>query len=80
MTDEHKLDMVSIHLEGRSDIWFHDYQESHKTFSWEQFMVDACNRFQERGHENFIGEFNKLKQTGTVEEYIKKVLKSSKHS
>lgn len=69
MTDYQKLDMVSIHLEGRADIWFHEYQENHKTFSGEQFMVNACNRFQEGRHENFIGEFNKLKQTGTVEEY-----------
>ena len=69
MSDEQKLDMVSIHLEGRADVWYHDYQESNATITWDQFMLDVCNRFLEGGHDNIIGEFNKLRQTGSVEEY-----------
>lgn len=67
--DEQKLDMVSIHLEGRVNMWYHDYQESNATITWDQFMLDVCNRFQEGGHDNIIGEFNKLRQNESVEEY-----------
>lgn len=49
MSDEQKLYMISIHLEGRVDIWFHDYQEINMSFTWDQFIIDVCTRFQEGG-------------------------------
>ena len=69
MDDDQKLDMVSIHMEGKADTWFHDYQESNDPFSWDQFVIDVSARFLEVGHDNIVGEFNKLVQKGTVEEY-----------
>lgn len=77
MEDKQKLDMVSIHLEGKADTWFHDYQESNTTFSWDHFVLEVCSWFLEVGHENFIGEFNKLKQVGFVERNTKSNLKRS---
>lgn len=53
------MDMVSLHVEGRADTWFHDFQESHPTSSWDQFVFTLFNRFQEGGLD-FVGEFNKL--------------------
>lgn len=69
MDDKQKLDMVSMHVEGRVDVWLHDYQESHLTTTGDQFVIDLCNRFQEEGHENIMREFGKLTQKGTIEEY-----------
>lgn len=69
MDDKQKLDMVIIHLEGKADTWFYDYQESNLSFSWDHFVLEVCSHFLEVGHENIIGEFNKLNQIGTVEEY-----------
>ena len=69
LTDVQKMDMVSLHVEGRSDTWLKDYQESHSNITWDRFVIELFDRFQEGGHANIIGEFNKLTRKGTVDEY-----------
>lgn len=52
--------MASMYLEGKADVWFHDYQESKIVVNWDDFVRDICLRFQELGHNDIVGEFNKL--------------------
>lgn len=37
--------------------------------SWKEFIKALCCRFGNMGFEDVIGEFNKIKQLGTIEEY-----------
>ncbi|XP_026399137.1 uncharacterized protein LOC113294990 [Papaver somniferum] len=46
-----------------------DYQVGKNVIRWETFMKDTFSRFQELGHDDIVGEFNKLIQDGTVSEY-----------
>ncbi|XP_026457490.1 uncharacterized protein LOC113358147 [Papaver somniferum] len=69
MDEEQKVMVASLHLEGKVDVWFHDYQESGEVFLWGEFCSDVNFRFQELGHDDVVGEFNKLCQEGTVLEY-----------
>ena len=56
MTDEQNIVTACIHKEG----WYHDYQKSKLTITWEEFERDVCSKFQDVDHNNIIGEFNKL--------------------
>lgn len=69
MNDEQNVHMATLYLEGKSYVWFQDYQTGKGILYWEDFIIDVCTRFQDLGHDNFIREFNKLDQTTRVLEY-----------
>ncbi|XP_026415231.1 uncharacterized protein LOC113310676 [Papaver somniferum] len=69
MNEEQKVHVASMYLEGKTDVWLHDYQVGKEVVRWETFMKDICSHFQELGHDDIVGEFNKLSQVGTVSEY-----------
>ncbi|XP_026400008.1 uncharacterized protein LOC113295889 [Papaver somniferum] len=71
VVDAHKVDLASIHLDGRADSWFLDYQEGKPMIEWShQFSSDICCRFEDIASDNYVGSFNKLSQLTTVEEYF----------
>lgn len=39
---------------------------------WDEFAYNICSRFARGGHENLIGQFNKLLQKGKVDDYIRR--------
>lgn len=45
------------------------YHECKDYLTWEEFIAYLCVRFQDLGHDNVVGEFNKLQYVGTVLEY-----------
>ncbi|XP_026410833.1 uncharacterized protein LOC113306062 [Papaver somniferum] len=67
--EEQKVHLASLYLEGRADVWYHDYQEGKPVVTWEEFTTTVNNRFQELGHDDIVGEFNKLSQVWTVLDY-----------
>ncbi|XP_026383573.1 uncharacterized protein LOC113279076 [Papaver somniferum] len=69
MNDEKKVHVALMYLEGRADVWFQDYNVGKEYIFWGVFIKDLCSRFQELGHDDIVGEFNKLSQVGTVLEY-----------
>ncbi|KAL5710528.1 hypothetical protein ACHQM5_021078 [Ranunculus cassubicifolius] len=70
MDDLQKVSVASLYLEGRADSCFMDYQSSRNVVSWEDFVTDVCDRFEDIHKSNYIGHFNKLIQTGSVEDYF----------
>ncbi|XP_026379637.1 uncharacterized protein LOC113274474 [Papaver somniferum] len=69
MDEEQKVMIASLHLEGRADVWYQDYQVGKELLLWEEFCDDINFKFQELGHDDVVGEFNKLSQEGAVLEY-----------
>ncbi|XP_026441802.1 uncharacterized protein LOC113340978 [Papaver somniferum] len=69
LNDEQKVHIATLYLEGKADVWFQHYQTSKANLYWEDFIIDVCTRFQDLGHDNVIGEFNKLDQTTRVLDY-----------
>ncbi|KAG8391208.1 hypothetical protein BUALT_Bualt01G0163900 [Buddleja alternifolia] len=70
--EEHKVTLVSIHLEGKAELWFQSFVEGQESISWSQFLVAILDHFDDIDPELMIGEFNKLQQTSSVSQYIDK--------
>ncbi|XP_026416872.1 uncharacterized protein LOC113312322 [Papaver somniferum] len=68
----HKVDLASIHFDGKANSWFLDYQEGKPFIDWPQFSSDVCCQFEDVAYDNYVGSFNKLAQITTVEEYYER--------
>ncbi|KAL4291221.1 hypothetical protein GQ457_14G001230 [Hibiscus cannabinus] len=67
--DNQKMEIATMYLVGRAEIWFDSYvMQKHKA-TWHEFVADLNHRFCDKTHTDVIEEFNKLFQTATVEEY-----------
>ncbi|XP_026450670.1 uncharacterized protein LOC113350764 [Papaver somniferum] len=66
------VDLAFIHFDGKDDSWFLDYQEGKPFLDWDKFVHDVCIRFEDVAYDNYVGSFNKLAQTSTVEEYFER--------
>ncbi|XP_026459437.1 uncharacterized protein LOC113360105 [Papaver somniferum] len=69
MSDPQMVNIASMYLEGKADIWFQNYQIGKPLITWDDFVRDICLRFQEVGHDDVVGEFNKLNQLGSILDY-----------
>ncbi|KAL4348329.1 hypothetical protein GQ457_17G014550 [Hibiscus cannabinus] len=67
--EEHKLEIASMYLEGRAEIWFDGYIMQKHRATWHEFTADLCHRFSDKNCSDIIEEFNKLIQKGSVEDY-----------
>ncbi|XP_020097231.1 uncharacterized protein LOC109716293 [Ananas comosus] len=67
--ENQKIELVALHLEAKADTWFQGYLAEKEVISWAELAEEVCRRFDVRGLVDVVEEFNKLVQTGTVEEY-----------
>nr|CAD1818033.1 unnamed protein product [Ananas comosus var. bracteatus] len=63
------MELVAMHLDDKADTWFQGYLAEKRMVHWADFSEEICRRFDTRGSVDVVEEFNKLVQTGTVEEY-----------
>ncbi|XP_027098929.2 uncharacterized protein [Coffea arabica] len=70
--EEQKVEVIEIYLEGRADRWFHRVKAERPEITWEMFEELVCKRFDNLAGKDVVEEFNKLHQTGKVEEYQEK--------
>ncbi|XP_071937632.1 uncharacterized protein [Coffea arabica] len=61
-----------MYLEGRANNWFQGVKLKKPEISWAMFGELLCKRFDGRSGNDVIEEFNKLQQTGKLEEFQKK--------
>lgn len=72
MTKVEKILLTSMHMEGKAEYWYMDNIEGKEYMGWGAFIGLIMERFMEPERENLIGDFNKLKQERTVDEYKEK--------
>ncbi|XP_026453525.1 uncharacterized protein LOC113354395 [Papaver somniferum] len=70
--DEERVDMAAIHFDSQVDPWYPSYQQGKGSIPWSTFVQDLYARFEDVAHDNYVGSFNKLSQTTTVEDYYDK--------
>ena len=70
--DHQKVDLASLYLKGLAEQWFGSYIWGRRDVSWEEFIVDLCARFRDDLGGKVVEDFNRLQQTGTVDEYLTK--------
>ncbi|XP_048503129.1 uncharacterized protein LOC125498867 [Beta vulgaris subsp. vulgaris] len=68
--DNQKVDLASLYLVGKAESWFNSYIAVRRSVEWEDLVVDLCARFKEEIGGNVVEEFNKLNQTGTIDDYL----------
>lgn len=66
------MELASIHLDGKAEVWFQGFAMDKKEVSWNEFVERICSRFGNIRFNDVVGGFNKLKQFGTVKQYQEK--------
>lgn len=67
--DEQRLQIAFFHMEDKALSWYSWLKESSPVHSWDDFVSALEVRFGPFAFEDPVGEFTKLRQNGTVEEY-----------
>ncbi|CAH9132841.1 unnamed protein product [Cuscuta epithymum] len=70
MSDFEKITLVGLYVEGNVENWYMDRIVGKESMGWDAFVILFLDRFSKEN--DVIGEFNKLRQKGAVEEYIDK--------
>ncbi|KAK2966210.1 hypothetical protein RJ640_027875 [Escallonia rubra] len=67
--EQHKVSFASVHFYGQAEFWFGTYIKAKGMVSWLNFVRDLHARFSSLFRESVIGEFHKLRQVTTAEQY-----------
>ncbi|XBI72263.1 hypothetical protein VPH35_066259 [Triticum aestivum] len=62
--------VAAMQFEGAATRWLLSVQHKFVRSSWEDFCTAVLNRFGRNQHQSLVRKLYRLKQTGTVEEYI----------
>ncbi|KAL4351501.1 hypothetical protein GQ457_06G016560 [Hibiscus cannabinus] len=65
----HKLEVATMYLQGKAEVWFDGYMMHKHRATWHEFVVDLCHRFFDKEFSDVIEEFNKLFQQTTFDDY-----------
>lgn len=64
------VEMAGIHMKGKAENWFYGFLETHALVDWEILKDAILTRFGYKMRYGLVEDFNKLKQLGSMEEYI----------
>ncbi|KAK2993465.1 hypothetical protein RJ640_005159 [Escallonia rubra] len=67
--EQYKVNFASIYFDGQAEFWFGTYIKAKGIVCWQEFTKDLHARFSSLFRESIIGEFHKLRQATTVEQY-----------
>ncbi|KAK6159411.1 hypothetical protein DH2020_006725 [Rehmannia glutinosa] len=70
--DHQKVTLASMHFEGKTAHWYQNFNTKQVELTWAQFVEIVSSRFEELKEARIIGEFDKLKHTGSYAEYVDK--------
>ncbi|KAK6132617.1 hypothetical protein DH2020_033647 [Rehmannia glutinosa] len=70
--DVQKVTLASMHFEGKAASWFQNYSQKFIGHTWNQFLEVVTTRFEELKESKIIVEFNKLKKSGSYNEYVER--------
>ncbi|PIN00381.1 hypothetical protein CDL12_27116 [Handroanthus impetiginosus] len=70
--DDQKVPLASVHFQGKAAVWFQNYLEERSLPTWEELVVAVMKRFDDIVPELVIGEFNRLQQLGSVQDYYER--------
>lgn len=68
--EEQKVDLASLHMTDKAEVWVSNYLAIKKNVDWSEFVIDLSARFKDEIGLSVVEQFNKLQQTGSIEDYI----------
>ena len=66
--DDHRLQIASFHMEGKSLSWYWWLMDSSPVHTWKEFVSVLKIHFGLSAYEDLVGAFTKLYQVSSVEE------------
>ncbi|XP_071918893.1 uncharacterized protein [Coffea arabica] len=67
--EDQKVEVIEIYLEEKADNWFQGIKLEQPGMTWSVFEELLYRRFDSRNGRDVVEEFNKLRQSGKIEEY-----------
>ena len=67
-----KVEIASLYMSSKAELWFNGYAMSRSQMVWEEFVVDVCARFGDELGSQVVEDFNKLTQTGSIDQYLER--------
>ncbi|CAL1413314.1 unnamed protein product [Linum trigynum] len=67
-----KVELASVFLERKADVWFKGWSVEHEDWLWGEFVAELVRRFEDVSMGGVVGEFNKLRQRGSLLDYQEK--------
>jgi len=58
--DDQKVDLVSLHLYSKAEVWFGGYILARKRVAWEDFVMDLSARFKDDIRSRVVEDFKNL--------------------
>ncbi|KAK2988870.1 hypothetical protein RJ640_018308 [Escallonia rubra] len=68
--EDYKVSYASVHFDAQAECWYAAYIKPLGRVRWEQFTKDLYARFSLTNGVSVMGSFNRLVQTGSIEEYF----------
>ncbi|KAK2994959.1 hypothetical protein RJ640_027863 [Escallonia rubra] len=68
--EDYKVPYASVHFDAQAEHWYAAYIKPLIRIDWDSFVRDLYARFSVLTGVSVLGEFNKLQQVGTVDEYF----------
>ncbi|KAK2968620.1 hypothetical protein RJ640_000356 [Escallonia rubra] len=68
--EEYKVSYASVHFDAQAECWYAAYSKPLGRVGWEQFVRDLFARFSLTNGISVMGDFNRLVQTGSVDDYF----------
>ena len=68
--EDQKVDLASLHMLEKAEVWVSNYLSIKRNVDWTEFVIDLSARFKDESGLNVVEQFNKLQQTGSIEDYI----------
>ncbi|KAK2988869.1 hypothetical protein RJ640_024050 [Escallonia rubra] len=68
--EDYKVSYASVHFDAQAECWYATYIKPQGRVRWEQFVKDLYARFSLTNGISVMGNFNRLVQAGSVEEYF----------
>ncbi|KAK2974769.1 hypothetical protein RJ640_027130 [Escallonia rubra] len=68
--EDYKVPYASVHFDAQAEHWYAAYIKPIENVDWDSFVRDVYARFSSLTGVSVLGEFNKLHQMGTVDDYF----------
>ncbi|KAK2990607.1 hypothetical protein RJ640_019887 [Escallonia rubra] len=68
--EDYKVPYASVHFDAQAEYWYAAYIKPVENVDWNSFVTDLNARFSVLTGVSVLGEFNKLQQIGTVDDYF----------
>uniref|UniRef100_A0A803MB64 Chromo domain-containing protein n=1 Tax=Chenopodium quinoa TaxID=63459 RepID=A0A803MB64_CHEQI len=72
IADDQKVDLASLNMIDKAENWVMNYLSIRRSVvvDWNDFVVDLYARFQDDSALDVVEQFNRLQQSGSIEDYI----------